>query len=94
MSDAEIPEWLSDLPYFKATEDGTQRTQEQIRSDIQGAASLQGDLTKSHLRLPAKDDPESIATAMAKAIEHIPGITKIPAADDVEGQAAFYKSIG
>ena len=94
MSDDWIPEQLRNAPYFKPTEDGTPRTVEQVIADLEGAASLQGDLSSSHIRIPDREDSDAVKAATVKALENIPGLTVIPTGDDPEQREALLKSIG
>jgi hypothetical protein len=65
------PESLKDAPYFKDAEDGVPRTVAQLVSDITNAASLQGNLSESHIRLPppdsAQEDIDSFRARVLKA---------------------------
>jgi hypothetical protein len=89
-----IPEQLKDAPYFKTPEGGESRTVEQVLADLTNASKLQGDMTSTHIRLPDRGDPDSVRSAVVKAMEHIPGLTAIPDGDDAEVRDAFLKSIG
>ena len=56
-----LPEQLRDAPYFKPPEDGSHRTVEQVIADLNNAASMQGNLTDSHVKIPPPDAaPEDI----------------------------------
>lgn len=90
----QLPEPLRDAPYFKPTDSGEPRQIEQVIADLTNAAKLQGDLTSTHIRIPANDDQDALAAARAKAMEKIPGLTALPGEDDEAGWEAFYKSAG
>ena len=51
-----IPEQLQDAPFFKTPESGEPRTPEQVVADLQNAAKLQGNLSQSHIKLPAEGE--------------------------------------
>jgi hypothetical protein len=64
----QMPESMKDAPYFKAPEDGTVRTVEQIKADLTNAAQLQGNLKESHIKIPAQDSADEDKEAWRERI--------------------------
>jgi len=63
-----LPDQLKDAPFFKPTSDGSVRTIEQVLSDLNNAAKLQGNLTESHIKIPSHDAADTDKAAARERI--------------------------
>lgn len=85
-----VPEWLSEAPFFRPSEDGA-KSADQILADLNDAAQHMG----NSLRIPGPDAGEdAMATFQTRAMEKIPGLMKTPDAEDAEGMSAIFGKLG